>query len=396
MKPTIVLKQGRESTVLAGHPWIFSGAIKEMPSDLDNGALVSVADAGGQVIATGSYSSRSMIAVRVFAFEDVEIDQAWLRETIRASEQRRRLLGYGGAERTGYRVVYGESDRLPGLVVDRYGDVLVMQLSTVGADRLREEITTVLTELFSPAAIYERSDLVSRQEEGLQPVTGLRNGTLPETVQFACNGRQYLADVAEGQKTGFFLDQEELRDHIAHLAEGREIADLFSYSGAGGLAALMGGAKRVDFVDSSEVALEMCRRHIELNGVDSDRIATDSADVFQWLASRKEPGYDMVLLDPPALIKSRKHAADGRKGYHFLNRAALRLIRDEGILVTSSCSTYFHPDDFVTTLRKASQQEGVDIFLLKSVAQGADHPISLTFPESAYLQSYVLQVRRRS
>ena len=395
MYPTLHLKAGHNRSVLARHPWIFSGALERVPEDVPHGALVHVIDTDAAIAATGTLSRKSMIAVRVFAFEEAAIDSGWLHQQIREADERRRLLGFGqGTETTGYRVVFGESDHLPGLVVDRYADVLVVQISTAGMELLRDQVVECLVDVFHPSGIYERSDHSARNDEGLRPVTGLLSGQVAERIEFLECGRKCLADIVSGQKTGFYLDQRDLRMQVFKLAHGRKTLDLFSYSGATGVAAMRGGATGVHFVDSSETALHLCAEYAQLNGIDSARVTHDCVDVFQWLGHRSTPEYDLVLLDPPALIKNRRHTTEGRKAYHFLNRAALRLITDGGILVTSSCSAYFTEDDLFVTLRRAAEQADVDLHVLGMLRQSPDHPISLTFPESFYLKSVICQIRR--
>lgn len=395
MYPRIQIKKGRQSSVLTGHPWIFTGALKRPENPVEHGAPVQVIDEAGTVIATGTYSARTSIAVRVFAFSSLEITASWLKARIEEADSRRKLLGFGlGPADTAYRLVFGESDGLPGLVVDRFGEVLVMQIATAGMDRLRPLVLECLVDLFSPVAIYEKSDSPSRTEEGLPPVAACHHGSLPDPVIFQHGGARYVADIVQGQKSGFFLDQRNLRLEIGRLASGRSVADVFSYTGSAGLTALRSGAANVVFVDSSERALDLCRQHAVMNDVSEDRISTEEADVFQWLGSQAEPRYDLMILDPPALIKSRKHIDQGRKGYHFINRAALRLLRDGGILVTSSCSVHFTMEDMRVTLRRAAMQLGVDLHLLMTVGQSEDHPVALNFPESAYLKSFICQVKR--
>lgn len=398
--PILKLKPGRDTSVGLHHPWIYSGALVRPLPELANGAVVHVADSDDTIIATGTFSSRSMIAVRVFAFAAITIDTPWIRDRIADARDRRALAGIPVESPTaGYRVVYGESDSLPGLVVDRYADILVVQFATAGAELLRQAVIEALTDLFSPAAIYERSDLPSRTEEGLPAASGLLHGTMPESIVFSEDSRRFTADIIAGQKTGFFLDLRDTRREIFNLARGRRVVDLFSYRGASGISALLGGAESVHCVDSSAPALAAVLPEAQLNQadpnqIDTSRITTEQADIFQWLGTRSEPEYDMVLLDPPALIKSHKHSDEGRKGYHFLNRAALRILRDRGILVTSSCSQHFSEDDFRTTLRRAAVQAGVELHLIKMVRQSPDHPIALNFPESYYLKSFICQVRR--
>jgi 23S rRNA (cytosine1962-C5)-methyltransferase len=394
MYPELKLKQNRTASLVNHHPWIYSGALENIPDSISDGDVVSIIDGAGAPAAVGTFAAHSLISVRVFHFGPAVIDKAWIFRRIQEAHQRRLLMGLGGPDLTGYRVVFGESDRLPGIVIDRYGDVFVIQLATTGAERFREMIVACLVELFSPKAIYERSDLPSRTEEKLLPMTGLLYGELPPVVEFKEYGRSYMADVAGGQKTGFFLDQRDLRREITRLAAGRKAADLFACTGACAVAALAGGATSVDCVDSSEQALAFCPKHAEINGLDPSRLTVETADIFQWVAARSDPEYDLIMLDPPALIKSRRHYEAGRKGYHFLNRAALRLLKNGGILVTSSCSAFFTEEDLAVTLRRGADQAGVELSLLRTIRQSPDHPLSLHFPEAAYLKAFVCLVSR--
>ena len=396
MYPTITLKAGRGNPLVTRHPWIFTGAISTVPAGVKHGDIVRVATLDEEPVGTGFYSSKSMIAVRLVDFGSPELDRNWLKRSILAAEKHRRLLGLSidSAGGPAYRMVFGESDWLPGLVIDRYGDILVVQISIAGIERLREDIVTTLVELFSPHAIYERSDSPSRVEEGLELRSGSMFGPVPTLAPFCEGPVLFAADIVEGQKTGFFLDQRRLRDRIRSLSTSRKVLDLFSYTGASGISALMGGALHTTFVDSSATALAGVQRHAEMNGFKSDRFAVEEADVFQWLGARETPEFDMVLLDPPALIKSRKHAESGRKGYHFLNRAALRLVVDGGILVSSSCSAHFSEDDLRVTLRRAAEQSGARLHVLDTVSQADDHPVSLYFPEAHYLKSFICRVER--
>ena len=393
--PKIHLKSNRKASVANRHPWIFSGALQKSDTLIENGDIVSVCDHEGRVIATGAYSKQSMIAVRVFEFEDIEISRNWLTQRIQQAALRRQLLGYGpGTDTTGYRVVFGESDNLPGLVVDRYADMLVIQIATAGMEKLRDDIIAALTDIFKPSCIFERSDLPNRREEGLELKTGLCVGQMAEAVEFLEHGITYMADIAAGQKTGFYLDQKDLRREIRRLAYGRRALDLFSYTGACGIAALAGGGTSAHFVDSSESALALCRRQAVRNKIDISSLTCDESDVFQWLSVRSKPEYDLVMLDPPALIKSKRHFEAGSKAYHFLNRAALRLVNDGGLFATSSCSAFFPEAEMAAMLHRAAEQIDVELSLLKTVRQSPDHALSLTFPEAAYLKSFICQVRR--
>ncbi|MEW6050115.1 MAG: class I SAM-dependent rRNA methyltransferase [Candidatus Zixiibacteriota bacterium] len=395
MYPILTLKPNKLTTITHHHPWIFSGALKDKPQDVPHGSLVYVAGPDGSILGTGTYSAKSMIAVRVFEFGQTAIDHGWLTRKIREANGRRAILGYGpSTDTTGYRVVFGESDNIPGLIVDRYADTIVIQLSTAGADAMRDVIVNVLVELFHPRSIIERSDLPVRREEGLKELVSVRYGEGPGEVEFREYGLRYAADIMHGQKTGFYLDQKEVRREITTLTRHHRVLNLFSYTGANGVAALNCGAELVHHVDSSETALPFCRKQAELNGLDAAKVQTECADVFQWLNTHDEPLYDTAILDPPALIKSQKDMENGRKAYHFLNRAVIRMVAHGGLLVSSSCSAFFTEDDLIMTLRKASIQAGANLHLLKTVRQAPDHPLSVYFPESAYLKTAICQVSR--
>jgi len=393
--PQVKLASGKEVSARHRHPWIFSGAIAEKPDDLPNGALVTVLAASGQPLGVGTYSKHSSIAVRLLSFGEAAIDGAWLRGKLSRAAELRAVHGYApGGSTSGYRLVFGEADGLPGLVVDRYEDVLVLQISTAGMDSLKPLVVEALSEEFKPRCIFERSDLGIRREEQLSEAVGPLLGADPGLVEFRENDWRFLADVAGGQKTGFFLDQKDMRRAVSRFAAGRKTLNLFSYTGAGGVAAMKGGAASVLNVDSSGPALELGVKQAALNGIKAAAFTSETADVFQYLAAKTEAEFDLVLLDPPALIKSRKDADEGKKAYHFLNRAALRLVRDGGILATSSCSHFLSEEDLMFVLRRASIQAGVELSVLASVRQSPDHPRSVYFPENDYLKSFICLVRR--
>ena len=399
--PILHLRRDRAASVAFRHPWVFSGALEEAPDRAFHGRLVRVAAPDGAILGTGTYSAWSSIAVRLLSFREETIDAGWLATRISEADARRRLLGFGPeTETTGYRIVFGESDGLPGLVLDRYGGTLVFQLSTAGFDRLRDQLLGVLQDVFAPDVIVERSDLPVRREERLEEVTAVRYGSLPdEGVPFLEHGVRYLAHPLAGQKTGFFLDQRDLRALVRQLAArppalGGQALNLFSYSGATAVSALLGGVRSVHNVDGSETALGYGRTHAALHSLDETRYTAERADIFQWLAAHTEPAYDLVMLDPPALIKTQRDVEQGRRAYHFLNRGALRLVRDGGLLVTSSCSHYFSADDFAFELRRAAHTLGLTLHTIATVRQSDDHPQSVYFPEAAYLKSFILQVRR--
>ena len=377
------------------HPWLFSGALDTVPEEIAHGSLVHIADSGGKVVATGTYSARSMIAVRVLDFSEVAIDRAWLRKTFDAAAEKRARLGLSpDGSISGYRVVFGECDNLPGLIVDRYNDILVIQISTAGIENLKSDIVAVLVEMFAPKTILERSDLPVRKEEGLADQCGVLFGADVDTVEIREGSFRFLVDVLNGQKTGFYLDQRELRSAIHRYAKGCSVLNLFSNSGSFAVAALKGGATHVLNIDSSQPALDLIDSQLQLNELPKENCSFECRDVFEWISSQTTPAYDMVIVDPPALIKSHRDADSGGKAYHFLNRAAVRLTNDQGIFVTSSCSSFLPETAFLEILRRASVQANVHLEVLERVGQPRDHPVSLYFPESAYLKSFICLVKR--
>ncbi len=383
--PIVELKTGREASVGFHHPWIFSGAIENVPPEVPAGGLVHIADRNGRIIGTGSFEGGANIAVRVFTFEETVIDAVWMISRIERAHSRRLLLGYGpDTDTTGYRVVFSEADGLAGLVIDRYADVLVLQISIHGMKALRPLIIDACKKLFAPQAIIEKkeADVVARF------------GELSDVVEFQEHGIKFVADILHGQKTGFFLDQKDLRTLASRYANGKAALNLFSYSGAMSIALLKAGAVSVHTVDESARALELCVTHARMNDIEVASMPTEEADIFSWLNDHREPAYDMVVLDPPALTKTRKDAEVAGKAYHFLNRAAMRLVKNDGILVTSSCSHFFSEDDFIFTLRRASVQAGVELEVLHAVRQAGDHPQSIYWPEGQYLKSFICRVRR--
>jgi 23S rRNA (cytosine1962-C5)-methyltransferase len=394
MYPTIHIKQERVDSVHYRHPWIFSGAILKKDIGVTHGGLVRVCAEDGTFLGVGSFSANSSIAVRMFDWQEVVIDADWLVRRLTHARARRHLLGLGeGTQTTGYRACFGEADGIPGLVVDVYADAAVFQLSTAGLDQLREPIMEAIAHVFSPRSIVERSDMSVRKDDGLDEVVAVKRGDDLGDVEFLEHGRRYLVNVLQGQKTGFFLDQRDVRDTVQQLARGRQCLNLFSYTGACSVAAMLGGAASCHSIDLSVDALRGCESHRVLHGFSQDVFTTHEADIFQWLSERREPSYDLVVLDPPALIKSSKDAAAGKKAYHFLNRAAMRLVRDGGVFVTSSCSQHLEEEDLAFILRRASVQNSVDLRVLTVHRQAADHPTSVYFQEASYLKTFVCEVR---
>ncbi|MDH4183951.1 MAG: class I SAM-dependent rRNA methyltransferase [Nitrospinota bacterium] len=394
--PSIKLKQGRDESVRFGHPWIFSGALEKPSTDIAHGDLVSILSPSDERLGVGTYSAMGSISIRVFDRRDLPLDRGWFAKLLREADARRGLMGYGpGQSTTGYRVLFGEADGAPGLVVDRYNQSIVFTLSTAGLDRLRPEIIAAIDEVFAPSAIVERSDVSSRKDEGLSTTeVATHKGVAGEPVEFMESGVKFLADILHGQKTGFFLDQKELRRAIGKAARGRNTLNLFSYTGASALAAMLGGASSAHNVDSSARALEVAEMNARLLKISPERFTVEKADIFKWLDPRRNPEYGLVVMDPPSIIKSRKDQKAGKKAYHFLNRAAMRLVKDGGLFVTSSCSQFLSMEDFTLILRRAAAQAEVRLCTVGCFGQAPDHPVSAHFPESGYLKSFIFEVRR--
>lgn len=391
MYPILRIKEGKEAAIGFRHPWLFSGALE---SKAEHGAIVQVADKHGKVLGTGTYSRSGSIAVRVFTFGEGAIDRALFVARMKDAHAKRLILGYGpGTQTTGYRCIFGEADGLPGLIVDRYEDVMVFQIATAGMDKMREDVIAALQEVFQPRSIVERSDMPSRREENLEPVAGVVFGEDPGEVAFLEHGRRCVATPMTGQKTGFFLDQKDLRSKIAVLAKGKEVLNLFSYTGAAAFAALAGGATEVLNVDGSEEALQLLEKQVKTAGIQAATCAVLKTDIFQWLG-REQETHDVVIMDPPALMRAHKDIEEGKKAYHFLNRAAMKLVKDGGLFITSSCSHFLPEEDLAFILRRASVQAGVDLQVLEVVRQSPDHPQSVYFPEGTYLKSFICRVRK--
>ncbi|MFH2099046.1 MAG: class I SAM-dependent rRNA methyltransferase, partial [Pseudomonadota bacterium] len=314
---TLFVRSGREIPVLGFHPWVFSGALEKVPEGLSSGDPVTLATAGGQFLARGYFNSYSQIAVRIWSWDpEEEVDgEFFVRRVKNALAFRQSLFG---PETDAYRLVNAESDLLPGLVVDRYAGVLVVQFHTQGILRHREAILAALSKVVRPTGIWERSESASRKVEGLESKTGLVSGEVPDRVAIRENGLSFLVDVMGGQKTGFFLDQRENRQAIMHHARGGRVLNAFSYTGAFGVYALAGGAAHVVNVDSSAPALALARENAEANGFSPEQSSFVDMDVKKYLAS--SPGtFDLIILDPPAFIKDRKKKRDGLMGYRRVN-----------------------------------------------------------------------------
>ena len=395
--PRIFLRRGKEESLLRRHPWIFSGAIGrvECPSDtIAEGEIVDVHTAAGDFIARGHYQIGS-IAVRVLTFAQEPIDAAWWRARIRSACEVRRTLGLiGNAATTCYRLVHGEGDSLPGLVIDIYGTTAVVQCHSVGMYHARMQIAEALREVYGErlAAVYDKSSQTVPYKAGLNAVDGYLMGKVATpTQEVSENGHRFLVNWEEGQKTGFFLDQRCNRELVERYAAGRTVLNTFCYTGGFSVYAAAGGAKEVCSVDASERAVQLADENMRLNFGDSFPHTTLACDAVEYL---KQIGdrYDLIILDPPAFAKHHKVLGNAMQGYKRLNARALSQIRPGGILFTFSCSQAVTKELFRTTVFSAAAIAGRNVRILHQLAQPADHPINIYHPEGEYLKGLVLYV----
>jgi len=393
-QPGILLKAGREKSLLRRHPWIFSGAIERVDGAPVSGNTLAVRDAAGNFLAWAAYNPDSQITARVWSFNESEkIDAEFFRARIANALAARDELNLA-RNSNGMRLIHAESDGLPGLIVDQYGDVLVMQIGSAGAERWRDCCADMLQERCKPVCIYERSDSDSRALEGLELRNGVLRGTLPDNVEVVENGLRFRVDVAAGQKTGFYLDQRDNRALTGTLALDKEVLNCFCYTGGFSLYALRGGAKSVLSIDASEEAVRIAAANLANNGLDSSRAEWQCADVFQALRTLRDLNrkFDLIILDPPKFAPTAAFAEKAARGYKDINLLAFKLLRAGGLLFTYSCSGGISEDLFQKIVAGAALDAGVDAQIVHYLHASADHPVLLSFPEGAYLKGLVLRV----
>jgi 23S rRNA (cytosine1962-C5)-methyltransferase len=366
---------------------VFSNEIADSIHDFEPGSWVEVLTAKGVSLGAGYINPASLIAVRLVCPPGKKPDEKFFRQTLLEAASLRQFL-YPGAESC--RVVFGESDGLPGLVVDRYGEVLVYQAGTVGMAGMEELMRQLLLDLFRPAALVFRNDSPSRALEGLAPEKGVACGRVTGNIPISIDGTRYLVDVLGGQKTGMYLDQRDNRNAAKHWMKGKRVLDLFCYNGAWGLSAAAGGAAEVIGVDQSVDAVDQARRNAELNGF-GDRSSFIAADVFDYLKRIARASFDVIVLDPPAFAKTRSAVTEAAKGYTDINRRALLALKPGGILITCSCSYHMSEELFREVLISAGQASGKKLRLLQVSGQSLDHPALLAMPETRYLKCFVVQ-----
>lgn len=394
-EPVLTLKPGRERSVLFRHPWIFNGAVREIGGDPQPGETVVVKSAAGAVLGRAAFSPFSKIQARMWTWDAGEtIDEAFLKTRLQSALMLRQALVPAG-ETNALRLVHAESDGLPGLVVDRYADLLVMQCLSSGAERWRETLANLLVELTGVSQIYERSDVEVRRLEGLSQRDGLLRGIEPAgPVEILENGLRFVVDPVHGQKTGFYIDQRRNRHTLRAYAHARDVLNCFCYTGAFSVYALAGGARSVLSIDTSAEALAAARQNVARNGFVGSGDEWLEADVFQALRTFRDQArsFDLIILDPPKFAPTAAQAERAARGYKDINLLAFKLLRPGGFLFTFSCSGGISADLFQKIVSGAALDAGVDARIVETLTQGPDHPVALSFPEGQYLKGLVCYV----
>jgi 23S rRNA (cytosine1962-C5)-methyltransferase len=388
--PRVVLKKGKEKPLLRGHPWVFSGAVEKVEGDVSPGDIGEVYSREGHFLGIGHLNPHSQIILRVLTQKKEELNIDFFRERIsKAAVLREKWLK---GKTNAYRLVNGEGDFLPGLMVDCYGGIFVLQCLTAGMERLKGLLTDLIVRDFRPQSVYERSDVATRREEGLSESSGLLFGKeVPDRIEIEEFGCHFRVNVKRGQKTGFYLDQRENRFSLEELAHGKRILDCFCYTGAFAIHAGLGGAKELTLIDSSEEALGIAEEHFDLNRlkeIPHQLIRGDAFEVMRGLESR----YDIIILDPPPFAKRKGHLTSASRGYKDLNLWAFRLLKKEGLLFTFSCSQHISWNLFQKIVFSAALDSGKKVQVLSRRGHPVDHPVNLCHPEGEYLKGMICRV----
>ncbi len=391
----IVLKAGKEKSLLRRHPWVYASAVARVEGSPASGTTVEVRSADGRFLSWAAYSAASTIRARVWSFsEAVRVDGGLLQQRVRSAVQRREPMA---SESSALRLVFGEADGLPGLIVDRYADQLVTQFLSAGADAWREELIGSLIEATGCGNVYDRSDGATRAREGLPEISGvLRGADPPAQIEVVEHGLRFLVDVRRGHKTGYYIDQRANRRaaralaerHVERSGRGPRCLNCFCYTGGFSIAMLAGGAELVHSIDSSADALRLAAEHVTLNQLSSDRARWDDADVFTALRALKAQGeqFDIIVLDPPKFASSHHHVDRAARAYKDINLNALRLLAPGGSLLTFSCSGAIDVDLFQKIVAGAVIDSGAEAWMVARLGAGQDHPLMMTVPESEYLK----------
>jgi 23S rRNA (cytosine1962-C5)-methyltransferase len=382
--------RGRQKRIVEGHPWLFQGEVDYIHGDFNPGDIVTVVDGRGHFLGKGYINPKSQILVRMLTTKDEPVDRDFFKRRLeRAWAHRQRLM----EDTSSCRVVFGEADFLPGLIVDKFGDILSIQALALGIDRWMPDIVEILDELLQPRGIYERNDVPVRELEGLTQKKGFLRGEFDPRFTIQENGLEMLVDVANGQKTGYFLDQRENRRAVRPYAKGARVLDCFSNVGGFALNAAAAGATEVVVVDASEEALAAARQNAERNGL-ADRMTFQAGNAFDILRQMEanQERFDTIVLDPPAFAKNKGALEGAVRGYKEINLRAMRMLPEGGFLITCSCSYHMTPDLFKAVIADAAFDARRRLRLIEERAQPVDHPIVVGYPESHYLKCLIYEV----
>jgi 23S rRNA (cytosine1962-C5)-methyltransferase len=388
--PALILKPSREKSLLRHHPWVFSGAIDRLEGSLTSGETVDVFSSHGEFLARAAFSPSSQIRARVWSFKDEPVNDEFFRQRIQAAIDFRSNVSLP-INSAAYRLIYAESDGLPGLIVDRYAETLVVQFLSAGVEIFRQSIADLLLELTGLSQIFERSDADVRELEGLPARLGPLRGNPPEKCIISENDLQFHVDLVGGHKTGFYLDQHLNRQRVRMLSTDRDVLDCFCYTGGFTLNALAARARSVLSVDASADALALCRENVTLNHLPADRHNLLEGDVFQLLRKFRDESrsFDLIILDPPKFAPTSAQAEKAARGYKDINLLGFKLLRPGGLLVTFSCSGGVDAVLFQSIVASAALDAGVQARIVEHLFQAPDHPVALNFPEGAYLKGLV-------
>jgi len=387
----LIVKSNRVGPIINGHPWIFSGALKSIPEGLESGAPVFVYGEDSKFLGQGYFNSYSQISVRLWSYDENEaIDEKFFEKRIlQALKLRRRFIDE--KKTNAYRLINGENDFLPGLVVDKYADYLVVQFHTRGMEKFHKEIVVALKKIIDPKGIYERSSQRAKQVEGAGMVSGLISGEVPDLIKIKENGLLFHVDVKNGQKTGFFLDQRDKRLAVQNASGGKTVLNCFSYTAGFSVYALSGGANKTVSVDVSGEALELAKENVRLNKLNLKKCEFVCADVKDYLKTEKNK-YDIVILDPPAFIKDRHKIQEGLKGYRRLNEQGAKVCAESALLITCSCSSHLSMEDFRFVVCQGISVSHRSAQIVGSLTHSCDHPLLPAFTESDYLKCLILDI----
>lgn len=395
MTARLFLAKGREKSLLRRHPWVFSGAVTRVEGNAVSGETIDVCDFQGKWLARAAFSPQSQIRARVWTFDQQEsVDRDFFINRLQTAQQWRTLLAKRD-DLTGYRLIAGESDGMPGITIDRFQNFIVLQLLSAGSEYQRANLVAALQHCYPECAIYDRSDVAVRKKEGLPLTQGSVVGEEPPALlPIREHGMQILVDIKEGHKTGFYLDQRDSRLAARRFAANAKVLNCFSYTGAFAVSALMGGCEHVISVDTSQAALDVARQNVELNQLDLSKAEFVRDDVFQLLRKYRDEGrkFDLIIMDPPKFVENKSQLAGACRGYKDINMLALNLLSSGGILLSFSCSGLMPIELFQKILADAALDAGRDVQFIEQYRQAADHPVIASYPEGLYLKGFACRV----